>query len=114
MNACGGHERSIAMAGLRPALPAGIELVPSPGCPVYICPAEAAYQAIRLALSEKVILVAFGEEFGQPYPAVIGAEQVPAAVDRDWAEHDWTLLSALRTARFWWIASGYCCGMFTW
>jgi len=66
MNVCGGHERSIAMAGLRRALPAGIELVPGPGCPVCICPEEAVYQAIRLALSEKVILVAFGDMLRVP------------------------------------------------
>ena len=34
MNVCGGHERSITMAGLRGALPENIELIPGPGCPV--------------------------------------------------------------------------------
>jgi hydrogenase expression/formation protein HypD len=38
MNVCGGHERSITTAGLRKAIPANIELVPGPGCPVCICP----------------------------------------------------------------------------
>ncbi|MGZ4960679.1 MAG: hydrogenase formation protein HypD, partial [Methylomonas sp.] len=28
MNVCGGHERSISMAGLRKALPSQIELIP--------------------------------------------------------------------------------------
>ena len=41
MNVCGGHERTITMAGLRAVLPAGIELVPGPGCPVCVCPEEA-------------------------------------------------------------------------
>jgi MFS family permease len=27
---------------------------------------------------------------------------------------DWTLGRALRTARFWWIAAGYFCGLFAW
>jgi len=40
MNVCGGHERSITMAGLRGALPANIELIPGPGCPVCVCPEE--------------------------------------------------------------------------
>ena len=53
MNVCGGHERSIAMAGLRKALPPSIELVPGPGCPVCVCPEEIIYQAIRLALVGK-------------------------------------------------------------
>jgi len=40
MNVCGGHERSISLAGLRTAIPKNIELVPGPGCPVCICPEE--------------------------------------------------------------------------
>jgi MFS family permease len=35
-------------------------------------------------------------------------------VDRAWAAVDWTLRRALRTARFWWLAVGYFCGLFTW
>ncbi len=61
MNVCGGHERSITMAGLRGALPAQVELIPGPGCPVCVCPEEDIYQAIQLALHEKVILAAFGD-----------------------------------------------------
>ncbi|MDA8260000.1 MAG: hydrogenase formation protein HypD, partial [Betaproteobacteria bacterium] len=48
MNVCGGHERSITHAGLRGALPAAVELIPGPGCPVCVCPEEDIYQAIRL------------------------------------------------------------------
>ncbi|HUI96571.1 MAG TPA: hydrogenase formation protein HypD [Xanthobacteraceae bacterium] len=66
MNVCGGHERSIAMTGLRKVLPQNVELVPGPGCPVCICPEEAIYQAIQLALSEKVTLVAFGDMLRVP------------------------------------------------
>jgi hydrogenase expression/formation protein HypD len=66
MNVCGGHERTIAMTGLRKALPDNVELVPGPGCPVCICPEETVHQAIQLALSEKVILVAFGDMLRVP------------------------------------------------
>ncbi len=66
MNVCGGHERSITMAGLRAALPPQIELIPGPGCPVCICPEEDVYQAIRLALAEDVILAAFGDMLRVP------------------------------------------------
>src|SRR3990170_4846035 len=66
MNVCGGHERSITMAGLRGALPANIELIPGPGCPVCICPEEDVYEAIQLALNEDVILVAFGDMLRVP------------------------------------------------
>ena len=66
MNVCGGHERSITMSGLRSALPGNIELIPGPGCPVCVCPEEDVYDAIRLALNEDIILVAFGDMLRVP------------------------------------------------
>jgi MFS family permease len=40
----------------------------------------------------------------------------PAAnvVDPAWVAVDWTLARAMRTARFWWVAIGYLCGLFAW
>ena len=35
-------------------------------------------------------------------------------VDAAWVAVDWTLGHAMRTARFWWIAVGYFCGLFAW
>ncbi len=35
-------------------------------------------------------------------------------VDPVWAAVDWTLSRALRTTRFWWMATGYLCAMFAW
>lgn len=66
MNVCGGHERSITMAGLRSALPENIELIPGPGCPVCICPEEDVFEAIQLALQEDLILLAFGDMLRVP------------------------------------------------
>jgi hydrogenase expression/formation protein HypD len=66
MNVCGGHERSITMAGLRSALPDNVELVPGPGCPVCICPEEAIFEAIQLSLHEDIILVAYGDMLRVP------------------------------------------------
>jgi hydrogenase expression/formation protein HypD len=66
MNVCGGHERSITMAGLRKVLPAEVELVPGPGCPVCICPEEDVFEAIQLALNEDIILIAFGDMLRVP------------------------------------------------
>ena len=60
MNVCGGHERAIAAAGLRLALPEQIELIAGPGCPVCICPEEDVYEAMQLALHGHVVL-AFGD-----------------------------------------------------
>ena len=69
MNVCGGHERTITMAGLRGALPQNVELIPGPGCPVCVCPEEDVYLAIQLALHAGVILVAFGDMLRVPVNA---------------------------------------------
>ncbi len=66
MNVCGGHERSISLAGLRSVIPGNVELVPGPGCPVCICPEEDVYEAIQVALHEDVTLVAFGDMLRVP------------------------------------------------
>ncbi|MGH7414825.1 MAG: MFS transporter [Candidatus Rokuibacteriota bacterium] len=47
--------------------------------------------------------------------AAAGAVAQPSnVVDPAWAAVDWTLARAARTARFWWIAVGYFCGLFAW
>ncbi len=83
MNVCGGHERSISMAGLRGVLPDTIRLIPGPGCPVCICPEEDIYQAIQIALNEPVTLVSFGDMLRVPVNVPRGAirslEQAKAA-----------------------------------
>ena len=43
-----------------------------------------------------------------------GASPTANVVDAAWVAVDWTLGRAVRTARFWWIAVGYLCGMFAW
>ena len=66
MNVCGGHERSISMAGLRGALPKQVELIPGPGCPVCVCPEEDIYAAIQLARRDDTIVAAFGDMLRVP------------------------------------------------
>ena len=39
---------------------------------------------------------------------------VSYVVDNDWASIDWTLSRAVRTARFWWLATGYFGGLYIW
>lgn len=48
---------------------------------------------------------------GSPRPALATPDTV---VDRAWADTDWTLARAVRTARFWWVFAGFACGMFAW
>jgi len=54
-------------------------------------------------------------------PDGVGVEEAAAAaggrtniVDPAWAAIDWTLARAMRTARFWWIATGYFGALFAW
>lgn len=42
------------------------------------------------------------------------APRADNVVDAAWAAVDWTLERAMRTARFWWLASGYAAAMFAW
>ncbi len=52
---------------------------------------------------------------GDTDPAQSGGPKPPdPVVDRNWAETDWTLKSAMRTTRFWWISIAYFCGLFVW
>jgi hydrogenase expression/formation protein HypD len=69
LNVCGGHERSISNAGLRTALPPEVELIPGPGCPVCVCPEEDVYEAIQLALRERITVLAFGDMLRVPVNA---------------------------------------------
>ena len=78
INVCGGHERTIAQAGLRAALPPRIELIPGPGCPVCVCPEEDIHAAIQLALRPEVILVAFGDMLRVP---VNGPRREPRSLE---------------------------------
>jgi hydrogenase expression/formation protein HypD len=66
LNVCGGHERTISMAGIRGVLPDRITLIPGPGCPVCVCPEEDILAAIALAAKPEVILAAFGDMLRVP------------------------------------------------
>jgi MFS family permease len=44
----------------------------------------------------------------------VSTDRAANVVDHAWAAVDWTLGRALRTGRFWWIAAGYFCGLFSW
>ena len=51
---------------------------------------------------------------GDAAPTATSAKPVSNIVDPVWAGTDWTLRRALGTARFWWIALGYFCGLYMW
>jgi MFS family permease len=51
---------------------------------------------------------------GDAVPTATSAKPVSNIVDPVWANTDWTLSLAVRTARFWWICIGYFCGLYIW
>lgn len=48
--------------------------------------------------------------------STVAAAAKPASnvVDPAWVSIDWTLARAMRTARFWWLASGFFAGLYVW
>jgi len=51
---------------------------------------------------------------GEAAPSASSPKPASNIVDPVWAATDWTLPRALATARFWWIALGYFCGLYIW
>jgi sugar phosphate permease len=49
-----------------------------------------------------------------PETAARGGRHPANVVDHAWASIDWTLTRAMRTARFWWVAIGFCGGLWAW
>ena len=54
------------------------------------------------------------EPDGDAAPSGVSSVPVSYVVDTDWAGIDWTLSLAIRTARFWWLATGYFGGLYIW
>ena len=61
MHICGSHENAIVRYAIRQFLPAHIEVIAGPGCPVCICPVEAIDEAITLSLQANVTVITFGD-----------------------------------------------------
>lgn len=73
---------------------------------------------LGLLLPLNLLLRGRPEEMGL-YPDGLSSRAAAARrganiVDPAWAAIDWTLPRALCTARFWWLALGYFCGLFSW
>ena len=66
MEICGGQTHTIMRYGLDELLPAKIELVHGPGCPVCVTPLETIDKAIALALRPDVTLVSYGDMLRVP------------------------------------------------
>ena len=66
MEFCGGHTHAIFRYGLEDLLPANIEMVHGPGCPVCVLPTGRLDMAIRLASRDGVILASYGDMLRVP------------------------------------------------
>lgn len=66
MEVCGGHTHAIFKYGLEDLLPATIEMIHGPGCPVCIMPRGRLDDAIALAEQPEVIFTTFGDAMRVP------------------------------------------------
>ncbi len=66
MEVCGGHTHSIFKYGLETMLPAEIELVHGPGCPVCVLPMGRVDDCVALAEHPSVIFTTFGDAMRVP------------------------------------------------
>ncbi|MEJ2623832.1 MAG: hydrogenase formation protein HypD [Pseudolabrys sp.] len=66
MEVCGGHTHSIFRYGLEGMLPASIELVHGPGCPVCVLPMGRVDDCVSIAEHPQVIFTTFGDAMRVP------------------------------------------------
>jgi len=66
MEFCGGHTHAIFHYGVEDLLPANVQLVHGPGCPVCVLPVPRLDAAIELAGQREVILVSYGDMLRVP------------------------------------------------
>jgi hydrogenase expression/formation protein HypD len=66
MEVCGGHTHAIYRFGLKDVLPANIELIHGPGCPVCVLPMGRIDDGLSIAAKPGVIFAAFGDMMRVP------------------------------------------------
>jgi hydrogenase expression/formation protein HypD len=66
MEVCGGHTHTIFKYGIEDLLPANIEMIHGPGCPVCVIPLGRTDDSISLALKPNVIFTTFGDMMRVP------------------------------------------------
>lgn len=66
MEICGGQTHTLMRFGIDEMLPAGIEMVHGPGCPVCVTPIEIIDKAITVASQPNVTLISYGDMLRVP------------------------------------------------
>ena len=69
---------------------------------------------VNLLLKRRPEDLGLAPDGDRPLRTSAAADPTANVVDAAWVAVDWTLGRAVRTARFWWIAAGYFCGLFAW
>jgi hydrogenase expression/formation protein HypD len=96
MEVCGGHTHAIYRYGIDDLLPANVELVHGPGCPVCVIPMGRIDDAIAIASEPDVIFTCFGDMIRVPGSAGTLGEARAAGAD---VRTVYSPLDALRLAR---------------
>lgn len=66
MEVCGGHTHTIYRHGIEDILPANVEMIHGPGCPVCVIPLGRVDDAISIARTPEVIFVSYGDMLRVP------------------------------------------------
>ena len=66
MEVCGTHTMAIAESGIRSLLPAQVQLLSGPGCPVCVTPPEDIDAVLDLAGEKDLILTGYGDMLRVP------------------------------------------------
>ena len=66
MEICGGQTHTLMRFGIDELLPAGVEMVHGPGCPVCVTPLETIDKAIAIASQPGVTLISYGDMLRVP------------------------------------------------
>ncbi len=66
MEVCGGQTHSLVKNGILNLLPANIQMIHGPGCPVCVTPVSLIDKAVHLAIEHNVILCSFGDMIRVP------------------------------------------------
>ena len=94
MEVCGGQTHSIIRNGIDQMLPAGVEMIHGPGCPVCVTPLELIDKALAIAAQPGVIFCSFGDMLRVPGTEgdlfqVKGAAATCAWFIRRWTRWSW-------------------------
>ena len=107
MEVCGGHTHSIYRFALKDLLPANVELVHGPGCPVCVLPMGRIDDGLAMAKDPKVVFTAFGVYFSGMVALIVmrslGGADMGALVD---VGGNCLYVVCLATGAYWFSARG--------